>query len=192
MTLQRDGGDPAEGTLRLSDEPPITGRLSPEIVRTLYEAHGNELLEFLIGVLRDVHVAQDVLQTSFRRVLEDGHTADNETIKGWIFQVALREALTYRRQASRQDRHLKELAIESEIDQFRGSFEDDLIKAEDLARMKQLLGQLPDQQQHVVHQRFFQEKSFATIADELGVPVNTVLTRMRLGLEKLRKWFDGK
>ena len=40
--------------------------------------------------------------------------------------------------------------------------------------------------------RMHEEKTFATIADELGVPLGTVLSRMQAALKKLRQRLDGK
>ena len=38
----------------------------------------------------------------------------------------------------------------------------------------------------MVWARMYEDKTFAQIAGEQGVPLGTVLTRMRLALEKLR------
>jgi RNA polymerase sigma-70 factor (ECF subfamily) len=35
--------------------------------------------------------------------------------------------------------------------------------------------------------RIYEEKTFATIAEELGIPLGTALARMRAALEKLRR-----
>lgn len=162
-------------------------RLSPDKVDQLYAEYGTEVQAFLVGVLRDRTAAQDVCQMTFGRVLEAGHTARDETIKGWIFKVALREALVYRRQTARHDRHLKQYSRDGTWVQ--EAEEDDLVRNEDVARLRQLLNQLPPDQQHVVRQRIYDGKTFAEIAAELNVPLGTVLTRMRLALEKVRKWF---
>ena len=183
-------GDPGVGGLPHRDEPPCGKRLSPEDVRSLYENHGRDLLAFLVGVLRDVNAANDVLQITFRRVLEVGHTARGETIKGWLFKVAVREALIYRRQVARQERHLSEYSADRTLSAPDESIEERLLRKEDVARLKKLMARLPADQLHVVRQRIYEEKTFAVIAAELHVPLGTVLTRMRLALEKLRKWLD--
>ena len=185
-----EGGDPDEGGQPLPCEPPGAERMSPDAVRSLYETHGRDLLGFLIGVLRDVNAANDVLQITFRRVLEVGHTARGETIKGWLFKVALREALIYRRQVARQERHLSEYSADRTLSAPDESIEERLLRKEDVARLKKLMARLPADQLHVVRQRIYEEKTFAVIAAELHVPLGTVLTRMRLALEKLRKWLD--
>ena len=187
--MNNDGGE-IEVIPRVT-QTPASERLSSEVVRGLYEAHGAELLAFLIGVLRDASAAQDVSQITFRRLVESGHSVREETMKGWIFKVALREALVYRRQNSLRDRHLKEYSLHStpRASSEASSFDDNLLKDETVTRLKQLLTQLPADQQFVVRQRIYENKTFAAIADELSLPLGTVLTRMRIALEKIRKWF---
>lgn len=50
-----------------------------------------------------------------------------------------------------------------------------------------LLRHLPMQQQEVLVLKYYEELKIKEIADILGIPENTVKTRIRLGLEKLRK-----
>lgn len=185
-TLLRDTDNGREN----SDQPPVV-LISAASARELFDTHGSELLAFLIGVLRDKSAADDVLQTSFRRLLESGHTAQKETIKGWLFKVALREALVYRRQAARNDKFIREYSISDVNSQEIYEPADVLAKAEDVERIRQLLSQLPPDQQQVIQQRIYEHKTFATIAEDSRVPIGTVLTRMRLALEKLRNWFGS-
>ena len=49
------------------------------------------------------------------------------------------------------------------------------------------LGALPAEQSKVVWARMYEDKTFVQIAKESGLPLGTVLTRMRLALEKLRR-----
>lgn len=53
--------------------------------------------------------------------------------------------------------------------------------------LKSLLATLPMQQQEVLVLRYYEELKIKEIADILGISENTVKTRIRLGLEKLRK-----
>ena len=66
-------------------------RITPERVSAQYTEHAGELRAFLTGVLRDVDLAQEALQTTFGRLVEQGHTAHDGTLKGWLFRVAYRE-----------------------------------------------------------------------------------------------------
>ena len=53
--------------------------------------------------------------------------------------------------------------------------------------VRKALGELPPEQSKVVWARMYEDKTFAQIAEESGLPLGTVLTRMRLALGKLRR-----
>jgi len=55
-----------------SDSP--TTAFSPEQVQCLYDQHAAALNSFLVGVLRNHAAAADVLQSTFAKLLERGHT----------------------------------------------------------------------------------------------------------------------
>ena len=52
----------------LEDEP----RLDPAEVTLLYAEHAEQLTNFLMGVLRDANLVQDVLQATFVKLIEKG------------------------------------------------------------------------------------------------------------------------
>jgi RNA polymerase sigma-70 factor (ECF subfamily) len=64
---------------------------------------------------------------------------------------------------------------------------EEAIRGEERAVVRRALAELPPEQRRVVEARIDQGKSFAVIAAEQGLPLGTVLTRMRLALEKLRR-----
>jgi len=151
----------------------------------LYTQYGSQLRRFVLGVVRDPELAGEVLQSTFARVVEQGHTARTETIKGWLFQVAFREALTQRRRRQTRDQANRKLA---DLGFRPGERPDEtLIRSETIAAVRLALNELPAEQSRVVQARMYEDKTFAQIAEELGLPLGTVLTRMRLGLEKLRR-----
>lgn len=182
--MANDDGDPTP-----SGQPIPPERLSSEAVRTLYDLHGRDVLTFLAGVLRNQDAASDVCQATFQRLLEAGHTARQETIRGWLFKVAFHEAMEYRRKGARGDKVLQDYGAAATDGEVTVWPLQSLVKAEEVARLKQLLTALPAEQRFVVQQRIQEDKTFAVIADELKVPLGTVLTRMRLAVEKLRVWF---
>ena len=147
-----------------------------------------EMLAFLQGVLRDDDQAREALQNTFQRMLESGHTARLDSIRGWLFRVAFNEAMALRRRQSSRDRTLQRFVstqLPAEVETKLP--ETDIIRAEDVARLKVALEQLSSDQRHVVERRMHHDETFAQIAADLKVPLGTVLTRMRLALQKLQK-----
>lgn len=59
--------------------------------------------------------------------------------------------------------------------------------AEELRGIDALLSRLPHRQAEVIRLRVFDELRLREIAEVLGCPLATVKTRLRYGLEKLRK-----
>ena len=155
-----------------------------------------ELRAFLLGVLRHDDLASEALQATLVRAIEQGHTARLETRRGWLFRVALNEALVLKRKAKVQEKSFRELAHadarrhESEIGSATRS-ESPVgfaIKTEAIERVRLALKDLPAQQQQIVRMRIYENKTFAQISQELHIPLGTALTRMRLATEKLQEW----
>jgi RNA polymerase sigma factor (sigma-70 family) len=165
-------------------------RLDPAAVEALYAAHAEELRAFLIGVLRDGELAQEAVQTTFGKLVEVGHTAREETLKGWLFRVAYHEALVLRRKQNVQQRSLLRLA---ELVQRAPESPDCRLRQQDVTdQVRNAIGRLTPEQRIIVQMRIYEEKNFAVIAGELELPLGTVLTRMRAALKSLRRDLESQ
>ena len=60
------------------------------------------------------------------------------------------------------------------------------IGSEQARRLQDVLGRLPYEQREIIVLHLHQEMRFREIAEALGVSINTVQSRYRYGLEKLR------
>ncbi len=140
----------------------------------------------LWGLLRSREAVEDVLQTTFAKALEFNGDVRDAAWKAWLFQVAYHEAMLLRRKEGVQQRAFQRVvsAQPAVVDVWPG---DRIASRELVEQVGRLLAQLPPEQQEVVHRRMHEEQTFAEIATELGLPLGTVLTRMRLAMEKLRK-----
>jgi RNA polymerase sigma factor (sigma-70 family) len=174
-----------------SAEVPSAGssQLDPSVVAALYVEHGEELRRFLLGILRDAQLTSDVLQATFVKLVQRGHETRAETRKAWLFRVAYHEAMAYRRRQGVGDRVLRNVAWHSNATQGNGaagSAEEPLLRLEAVQSVREALEHLPPDQRRVVRMRIYEEKTFATIAQELKIPLGTALGRMRAALIKLR------
>ena len=151
----------------------------------LYESHGAELRRFILGVTRDPELTNDVIQATCAKAVELGHTARLETFKGWLFQVAFHEAMAARRRRETTEKGVRRFA--ALVDQVAERPEERIIREETVEAVRLALGELPLEQRRVVWARMYEDKTFAEIAQEFRLPLGTVLTRMRLALEKLRR-----
>jgi RNA polymerase sigma factor (sigma-70 family) len=157
----------------------------PPAVASLFAEVSGELRRLVLGVVRDPELAEDVMQSTFVKAIEHGHEARVETSRGWLFRVAFHEALAARRRQSSRDRGHRRLAGFRPSEGARP--DEGLIRSETVEAVRKALGQLSEDQLRVVRARVFEEKTFAEIAGETGLPLGTVLTRMRRALEKMRR-----
>jgi RNA polymerase sigma-70 factor, ECF subfamily len=158
-------------------------RLEPAVVAAFYNKHADELQRFLFGLLRDWQLVQDVLQTSFTRLMEQGHTSQESSRKAWLFRVAYHEAMLSKRKAGVHDRALRRIADGlSEL-----APDDQLVRRETVEAVREGLQRLTPVQREVVQKRIYEGMTFAEIAQELDAPLGTVLGRMHSALRKLRE-----
>lgn len=150
-----------------------------------YEA---TLFQFLHGILRDHHLAEDALQETFVRALKRLDGVDPDHLKGWLFTVAYHQAMLLKRRAKRRP-----ILNRESLDPLPDPAAGPLAEAEqrdEVRRLRELLEQLPAHQQEVIRQRVYEGKRFREIAAELGCPLNTALARMHEGMKRLRLLWD--
>ena len=185
----------------IPDERPLgdtsleSSPLDPSVVAALYVQHGEELRRFLLGILRDAQLTSDVLQATFAKMVERGHQTQEATRKAWLFRVAYHEAMAYRRREGVGDKVLRRVANEKPAwhsNGAAGGADEPLLRLESVQAVREALDELPPEQRQVVRMRIYEEKTFATIAKELNIPLGTALGRMRAATIKLRAKLDHK
>lgn len=165
--------------------PADEGKLDPAVVAALYAEHAEQLRRFVLGVVRDAQLAQDVLQATFAKMVEVGQGTRAETRKAWLFRVAYHEALRLRRRDGVRDRAVRRIA-ETAGDAQHEPADRRVARDEMIAAVRDQLEQLPAAQQQVVRLRIYEGLTFAEIAKQLDAPLGTVLGRMHTALAKLK------
>ena len=159
-------------------------------LEALFERYEAPVFQFLLGMLRHHHQAEDALQETFVRALEKLDGVDPDHLRGWLFTVAYHQAMLSRRRE--KSRAAEPLADFLEV---VGREPDPLAQAashDDARRLLALLEQLPPAQREVIRQRVYEGKRFREIAADLKCPLNTALARMHEGLKRLRLlWETG-
>ena len=157
-------------------------------LEALFERYEAPLFQFLLGMLRDHHQAEDALQETFIKALTNHLEIDPNRFRGWLFTVAYREAMLVKRQ---QKRHLTFFSDSlSEIADPLPSGASVVEQNDQSRRLRELLDQLPRPQREVILARIYEGKRYRDIANELGCPLNTALARMHDGLKKLRSLWE--
>ena len=105
----------------------------------------------------------------------------------WIFTIARNQRID----ALRRERHPSSLMPAPEIDQEPPPQPDRLMTlAEQESRIRVALQHLPPEQADVIRKAFFEDKPHAEIEKELGIPLGTVKSRLRLATNRLRAMLE--
>lgn len=137
----------------------------------LYDRHAPALYRVLTTILSSHEDAEDALQETFLKLL-DGKMHGAQNVRAYLFASARHIALDVLRRRKREKTH----AVE--IDETTQKSSDDLWH---------LLQALPLEQREVVALKVFEEMTFAEIARVVKTSPNTVASRYRYGIEKLRQ-----
>ncbi|WP_237353708.1 sigma-70 family RNA polymerase sigma factor [Xanthobacter sp. YC-JY1] len=126
-------------------------------------------------------LAQETLLTVWRKAAYFDPT--RAAASTWIFTIARNLSIDLKRRERYGDTYQAE-AHEDEVDETSG--ETMLMTAEREARVRAALAKLSEEQATIVRLSFFQEKPHSQIAQELGIPLGTAKSRVRLALNRLR------
>ena len=166
--------------------------------RRLVERHQERIFGYLLGMVRDREVANDLFQETFLRVLsamrrERASYTHQDRFLPWAMRIARNAALDHLRSRKKwQD-------VGSGGDEDDTSYWDRLADGDTVHTDERLhasergafldacIEQLPPEQREVLLMRHEAELTFREIAEITGVSINTALGRMRYALLNLRK-----
>jgi len=156
-----------------------------------FEQFAKPLESFLIGILKNGAEANDALQATFVKLMEKGGTIVQESaLKSWLFRVAYNEAMLIKRKDGITRKHIEKLAWHVTPSAQSDQPADRMLDDERQQEVKRALDQLSAAQQEVVRKRIYEGLKFREIAEQLNVPLGTVLARMHTSLKKLKNVLD--
>nr|WP_238928707.1 sigma-70 family RNA polymerase sigma factor [Alexandriicola marinus] len=122
---------------------------------------------------------QEVMATIWRKAhMFDGSKASVST---WIFTIARNRKIDMIRKQRRPEPEDLPWGPEEEPSQT-----DALIIEEETERLGKAIAELPEKQRKLIERAYFGELSHSEIAEETGLPLGTIKSRIRLALERLR------
>jgi RNA polymerase sigma-70 factor (ECF subfamily) len=167
--------------LRVRAGEGAAGRTGEVDVAAMYDIHAPSLYRYLVTMLGQVSDAEDALQEVFLGVMRRRVLRGIRDPKAYLWRAARSQALLVLRRRRRRDRERAAAAL-TWIDPDGGT-PDVRELALDVDRA---LRQLPLEQREVMALRLGEDLTFREIAEVLAIPQNTVSSRYRRGLARLR------
>lgn len=162
------------------------GRGDSYALQLIWERYASRLLAFGTVILCSHHDAEEALQNVFVKIArKPEQVAAARSIEAYLFAMMRNEALLLARSRGRRERSMDpdELCLVPAPSALPPAADDE---AHEVLRF---VGELPADQREVVMLKYFGPMTFKMIAQALDVPPNTVASRYRYAMEKLRRRF---
>jgi len=156
---------------------------------TLFSYFAPRIKSFLLRLGTDMSTAEELSQEAMIMVWRRAETFDPSQAGAstWIFTIARNKRIDRLRKDGRPLPDMLDPAMmpeqpETGLDAVNRNEEED--------KLRQAMKKLPEEQAKMIFAAYYEEKSHREIAEESGLPLGTVKSRIRLALTRLRANLD--
>ena len=177
--------------ISLSEEQLIASLRNREKIaaEALYDMYSASLYGVISRIVMDTATAEDVLQEAFIKIWNSfaSYSSDKGRLFTWMVNIARNLAIDKIRSRDFKDQN-KNQGLENSvisIDEQKNA-----VYKPELRGVKELVETLKPEQKSILDLVYFKGYTHAEAADELGVPLGTIKTRLRMAIAELRKFFN--
>lgn len=152
------------------------------LVGRLYDTHGASLYRYAVMLLADRAAAEDAVQQVFASLTRHGNAAALDNEEHYLRRAVRNECYSLLR------RRKKDLLVHSAaplLEPVAGRE----VSIEERLTLDRAIRTLPIEQREVLHLRAFEGMTFQEIAEAAGESINTIASRYRYAIDKLREYF---
>lgn len=151
----------------------------------LYNHYSSALYGVISRIINNEDIAEEVLQDAFLRIWDriDSYDASKGRLFTWMLNIARNLAIdkTRSREISKDKKTDDIDNLVNRIDRREQAEQ----KVETIG-LKEVLTRLPEEQKFVVEYLYLKGYTQSELAEEFGIPLGTVKTRLRLAMIELR------
>jgi RNA polymerase sigma-70 factor (ECF subfamily) len=179
----------------LSDESLVAlfAQGKDEAFDVLLERYQSKLMSYIMLVVQNRDVADDIFQDTFTKVIvtvKSGRYHETGRFVGYLFRIAHNRIIDSFRQEQNSpciSEGERDYDIFNNLQLTDASYEDTLAARQVQRDIRRLIMSLPENQREVVIMRYYKNLSFKEIAELTHVSINTALGRMRYAILNIRK-----
>lgn len=160
-----------------------------DAVAMLYDRYSGAAYGLAMRVTNNAQAAEDVVQDAFVSLWKQAPRFDPERghVRAWLLTIVHHKAVdAVRRRAGRPERALPEGA--EDFIEASGRPDELAEMVLDAEAVREAVRQIPDDQRRVIEMAYFAGMTHVEIAAQTGVPLGTVKSRLRIGLDKMREY----
>ncbi len=160
-------------------------------LKALYDLTSSKLYGLSMRVVGKAEWAEDALQETFLQIWRSAgdYRASLSPPMAWLGLIVRSRSLDYLRRRSAERIHLTDEIDDAMSDTLEGDSPnpmDTTLASQQAWALHQCLGQLENRQREVVSLAYLRDLSHGELAEQLSLPLGTVKTWIRRGLDQLR------
>jgi RNA polymerase sigma-70 factor (ECF subfamily) len=168
--------------------------------RGLVEKYQTRVYGMVFGMLRNAEDARDVTQEAFVKAYRSIETFRLESsFYTWIYRIAMNLAIDFTRKRKRRETSGfdESIAVRGADGEIAEAHHEDgpsrqLERKRLFARIMDAMQELPEDQREVILLRELEGLQYKEIADIMGIPEGTVMSRLFYARKKLQKLLAGE
>ncbi len=158
-------------------------------IEALYDMYSSSLYGVISRIITDTATAEDLLQETFLKIWNSfsGYDAGKGRLFTWMVNIARNLAIDKIRSKDFKNQN-KNQDLENNV-----TFIDErknTVYNPELLGVKELVETLKPEQKAIIELVYFKGYTHVEAADELGVPLGTIKTRLRMAIMLLRRHFN--
>ena len=181
--------------LLLADEDLISlvGGSDAEAFATLYDRHGRAAYSLSYRMMGEKQAAEDLVQDAFLKVWRGAgsYRTERGSVRTWILSIVHNRGIDQLRSLASRRRTQNKVEASAPISQPSEAFAETWSNSQ-REQVREALGTLPPEQLKILELAYFSGYTHVEISELLDLPLGTVKGRMRLGLKKIRDYFDSR
>ena len=177
--------------ISLTEEELVSALRNKEKIaaEALYDMYSSSLYGVIVRIVIDTAIAEDVLQESFVKIWQSfgSYSAEKGRLFTWMVNIARNLSIDKIRSKDFKN-HSKNQELENNvtfIDEQRNT-----VYKPELLGLRELVAKLKPEQKSILDLVYFKGFTHVEASDELGVPLGTIKTRLRMAIQQLRKSFN--
>jgi RNA polymerase sigma-70 factor (ECF subfamily) len=164
------------------------GNGNEEALKVLYDRYAGLLYTLALRIVGDRQLAEEVLQNAFVNCWKRAGQFDAERgqVRAWLFGITRNNAIDMLRSHTHQDRLRSSGSLPGPGEPGEPRRPDETEHVALRLTVQAALAELPGEQRQLIEMAYFGGLTQSEIAERSGVPLGTVKTRIRAGMQRLR------
>jgi RNA polymerase sigma-70 factor (ECF subfamily) len=164
-----------------------------EAFSTLYERHSRAVYSLAYRMMGERQAAEDLTQDAFIKVWRNAasYRVERGSVRTWVLSVAHNRGIDQLRAHASRRRTQDKIEASAPRSQPSEAFAETWRNSQ-RDQVREALQALPPEQLKILELAYFSGYTHLEISELLSLPLGTVKGRMRLGLKKMRDYFDSR